>query len=235
MEQYPASEEGRQRKARANRAMFDGIAHRYDLLNRLVSLGLDACWRRRLVDLCAVGEGCRCLDLCCGTGDVTHELARRGAQAIGLDASGRMLAVAQARKAHGMTFVQGDALALPFPDATFDAITIAFGNRNVASLETLYTEMRRVAKPGGHIASLEISRPPSTLLALPFFLYFSLLPAILARLCGADPAAYHYLPESVKQYPSAERVAEIMRNAGLREVRYHAHFGGIIALHVGVK
>lgn len=222
-------------KARANRAMFDGIAPRYDLLNRLVSLGLDQRWRRRLVDLCEISAGSRCLDLCCGTGDVTRELARRGASAVGLDASARMLAVASARLGQEIVFVQGDALCLPFPNNTFDAITIAFGNRNVASLELLYAEMRRVAKPGGRVVSLEISRPPSRLLAAPFFLYFSYLPALLARLCGADPAAYTYLPASVRQYPSAVAVAKIMRGAGLREVCCHTHLGGIIAIHRGVK
>lgn len=234
MEQYPSSMEEQREKARTNRAMFDAIARRYDLLNRLISLGLDARWRARIVDLCALPDGARCLDLCCGTGDVTRALARRGAQAIGLDASAEMLAVARARSGHGITFVQGDALQLPFPDDTFDAVTIAFGNRNVASLEQLYAEMRRVARPHGRVVSLEINRPVSPLIAWGFFLYFSHLPPLLARLVGVDPAAYRYLSASVRSYPTAQAVADIMRQAGLRDIRVESHLAGAIVLHQGI-
>ncbi|HEY3417825.1 MAG TPA: ubiquinone/menaquinone biosynthesis methyltransferase [Armatimonadota bacterium] len=232
--QYPDTEEGRAAKAQANRAMFDGIAHRYDLLNRCMSLGLDRRWRRRLGDLCEIGPGSHCLDLCCGTGDVTRELAGRGASVVGLDASAKMLAIAAGRTEGDVSYVQGDALHLPFDDASFDAVTIAFGNRNVASLSVLFAEMRRVAKPGGRIVSLEINRPTSPLLYAAFFCYFSYLPALLARLLGADPAAYRYLPASVRQYPSPAEVAEIMRSTGLRDVCVEAHLGGIIVLHRGV-
>ncbi|MHB9024327.1 MAG: ubiquinone/menaquinone biosynthesis methyltransferase [Armatimonadota bacterium] len=231
--QYPNTSEGRAAKAQANRAMFDGIAHRYDLLNRVMSLGLDRRWRRRLGDLCDIGPGSRCLDLCCGTGDVARELAWRGASVAGLDASEKMLTVAAARSDATISYMQGDALNLPFAEGSFDAVTIAFGNRNVASLSTLFAEMRRVAKPGGRIVSLEINRPSSPLLYAAFFCYFSYLPALLARLLGADPAAYRYLPESVRQYPSPPEVAEIMRNVGLQDVRVETHLGGIIVFHTG--
>ena len=234
MDQYPATETGRREKARVNRAMFDGIAARYDLLNRLMSLGLDQHWRKKLVECCAVTPGMRCLDLCCGTGDVMRALARCGARVVGVDASARMLAVARGSVAASTCLVHGDALRLPFATATFDAVTIAFGNRNVANLAALYTEMRRVSRPGGHVASLEISRPTWPLLNGLFFLYFAHLPAVLARLLGADPAAYRYLPASVRQYPSPDAVAEIMRGAGLREVRYQAYLGGIVVIHHGV-
>ena len=234
MEQFPTSESERRAKARANRAMFDGIAPRYDLLNGLMSLGMDRGWRRLLVARCAVTAEARCLDLCCGTGAVAWEMARRGAHAIGLDASARMLAVARERVGERVMLVQGDALRLPFPNATFDAVTIAFGNRNVASLTGLYAEMRRVARPGGHVASLEISPPVHSGLHRLFFGYFSLLPALLAQLLGTNPAAYRYLPDSVRQYPAPDAVAEIMRGAGLREVAYTTHLGGIVAIHAGV-
>lgn len=233
MDQYPTTEEGRREKARANRAMFDGIAGRYDALNRVMSLGMDRYWRRRLVGLCGVEAGMRCLDLCCGTGDVARELARHGAEVTGLDASEAMLAVAR-EKGGGITYVQGDALELPFPDGGFDAVTIAFGNRNVASLERLYAEMRRVAKPGGRVVSLEITAPASPLLRRAFFLYFAHLPALFARLLRADSAAYDYLPDSVRRYPDAQAVAAIMRDAGLREVTVRAFLGGVIVLHRGI-
>jgi len=234
MDQYPATESGRREKARANRAMFDGIARRYDLLNRVMSLGLDARWRRRQVDLCAARPDSRCLDLCCGTGDVARELARRGAAVIGLDASAGMLAMARRRCGETIALVRGDALCLPFPDDSFDAVTIAFGNRNVASLHGLYAEMRRVAKSGGRVVSLEINRPASPWLQWAFLLYFSRLPAFFARLLGSDPSAYEYLPESVRRYPEPAAVAAIMRDAGLREVCIERHLGGIISIHVGI-
>jgi demethylmenaquinone methyltransferase/2-methoxy-6-polyprenyl-1,4-benzoquinol methylase len=235
MDQYPGTAEERAEKARTNREMFDGIAHRYDLLNRIMSLGLDRRWRKRLVALCAVQEGDRCLDLCCGTGDVTRLLARTGADAIGLDASAGMLVVARQRGGERIGYVEGDALHLPFPDDSFDAVTIAFGNRNVASLEMLYAEMRRVAKPGGRVVSLEINRPTSPVLATLFFLYFAHVPPLIARLLGADPSAYLYLPESVRRYPSPEHVADIMRGAGWQEILIERHLGGAIILHRGLR
>jgi len=213
--------------------MFDGIARRYDLLNRVMSLGLDRRWRRRLVDWCDIGAGARCLDLCCGTGDVARELVSRGARVIGLDASAGMLSVARARQPESIILVRGDALRLPFPDAVFDAVTIAFGNRNVADLSALYGEMRRVAKPGGRIVSLEIHRPAARWLEGLFFLYFAHLPALFARALGADPAAYTYLPDSVRRYPDPDTVTAIMRDAGLHDVQARAYLGGIIVLHRG--
>jgi len=215
--------------------MFDGIAHRYDLLNRLMSAGLDRHWRVRLVNLAMLAPGMRCLDLCCGTGDVTREIARRGVEAVGLDASGEMLAIARQRGGGDISYIHGDALCVPCAGESFDAVTIAFGNRNVASLDRLYTEMRRVVRSGGRVVSLEINRPTSSLLQELFFLYFSRFPALLARLLGADPSAYTYLPASVRQYPSPEAVAEIMRVAGLREVRIERHLGGIIVMHRGIR
>jgi demethylmenaquinone methyltransferase/2-methoxy-6-polyprenyl-1,4-benzoquinol methylase len=232
-EQYPTTEAGRREKAQRNRLMFDRIARRYDLLNRLISLGMDARWRRVLVRRCALAPGMRVLDLCTGTGDVARALARSGAEVIGLDASGEMLAMARARE-DGLTYVQGDALALPFPDGTFDAVTIAFGNRNVASLDRLYAEMRRVAKPGGRVVSLEINRPPFRPLAGLFFLYFTQVPQLLARCCGVDPGAYAYLAESVRQYPDADTVAGIMTAAGLREISIDRLMGGIAVIHRGI-
>jgi len=234
MDQFPTTPEGRNEKACANRAMFDRIAPRYDLLNRVISLGIDQRWRRRLVALCEIAQGACCLDLCCGTGDVTRMLARQGAQVVGLDASENMLAIARAHGGDGISYAQGDALSLPYPDASFDAVTIAFGNRNVAGLDLLYREMRRVTKPGGRVVSLEINRPSSALFAGLFFLYFTHIPVLLARLFGAEATAYRYLPVSVRRYPSPEQVAEIMRASGLYAVEFERHLGGIFVLHRGI-
>jgi demethylmenaquinone methyltransferase/2-methoxy-6-polyprenyl-1,4-benzoquinol methylase len=124
---------------------------------------------------------------------------------------------------------------LPFADGSFDAVTIAFGNRNVASLERLYAEMARVLRPGGRAASLEITPPDAPLMRALFFLYFGHAPALMARLLGSDPGAYRYLPDSVRTYPNAEAVVDLMRAAGLHEVRHERHLGGAITLHVGVR
>ena len=235
MEQYPSSEEGQRAKARDNEAMFDRIAHRYDVLNRLISFGLDARWRRRMVDLCLLGEGMESLDLCCGTGDVTRECHRRGARASGVDASEAMLAVARRRSSSDITYLHGDALALPFADATFDAVTIAFGNRNVASLPKLYGEMARVTRAGGRVASLEITAPTPRWLSALFFAYFGNVPPLLARLLCVDLTAYQYLPASVALYPPAETVTAIMQQAGLRDIHCERHLAGSITIHCGVR
>lgn len=234
-QQYPATNAGQRAKARANRAMFDAVARRYDLLNGVMSFGLDAGWRRRLVELSAVGPGSRALDLCTGTGGVARLLAQHGAQVVGLDASFAMLAHAQCAENAPVAYVQGDALQLPFPADRFDAVTIAFGNRNVASLPALYQEMRRVARPGGRIASLEITGPTTPWLRALFFLYFTHLPPLIARLLGTNSAAYAYLPDSVRRYPAPPAVAAIMREAGLRDVAIYPLLAGAVVIHVGVK
>jgi len=223
-----------QEQASSNRAMFDVVAPHYDLLNRLMSLGMDARWRRTLVELSEVTPGCRALDLCCGTGAVTRELSERGAQTVGLDASAQMLAVAQHQKGP-IAYVQGDALNTPFPDCTFDIVTIAFGNRNVASLPALFQEMWRIAKPGGRVASLEITGPTSPWLRRLFFLYFAYLPPLMARLLGADLRAYNYLPDSVRRYPEPNAIASLMCDAGLRDVAIHQLLAGAVVIHRGIR
>lgn len=234
-QQYPDDEAAQQKKARDNREMFEAIAARYDLLNGLLSFGLDHRWRRRMIDLCRLQPGMSLLDLCCGTGDVTREAARRGATATGLDASEAMLEVARKKSPSTIEYIAGDALRLPFADNSFDAVTIAFGNRNVASLSKLYSEMARVAKSGGIVASLEITAPINPLLRTLFFSYFRNIPPLMARLLRVDVAAYKYLPASVAVYPTAEAVGDIMRQAGLRDVVFERHMTGAINIHYGVK
>ena len=213
------------------RSMFDRIAPVYDLMNRLMTLGLDQRWRRLAVEA-AVRPGDRVFDGCCGTGDLAVAAVRAGAgEVVGLDFSPRMLERAR-RKSDGVEWVEGDLLALPFEDARFDAATVGFGVRNVADLPGGLAELRRVLVPGGRLAILEITTPKGIL--APFFrLWFEHVVPLLGRLFRGG-AAYSYLPASVRRFPGPEDLATLMRDAGLEEVRYRLLAGGIVALHTGV-
>jgi demethylmenaquinone methyltransferase/2-methoxy-6-polyprenyl-1,4-benzoquinol methylase len=215
----------------AVRTMFDRIAPVYDAMNRVMTAGLDIRWRR-LGAAEAVRPGDRVLDAACGTGDFAVADARAGAgHVVGLDFSERMLERAR-RKAPGVEWVLGDMLALPFADGSFDAATVGFGVRNVADLELALGELRRVLRAGGRLAVLEITRPRGLL--RPFYsLWFDRVVPLLGRLLPGGEA-YAYLPASVRRFPAAEELAELMRGAGFREVRFHRLGGSIVALHVGV-
>jgi demethylmenaquinone methyltransferase / 2-methoxy-6-polyprenyl-1,4-benzoquinol methylase len=213
------------------KAMFDRIAPLYDLMNHLMTAGLDRRWRRLTAEA-VVRRGDRVLDACCGTGDLAIAATRAGAASVvGLDFSPRMLERAR-RKHQGVTWVEGDALALPFDDASFDAATVGFGVRNLADLPRGLGELRRVLVPGGRLAVLEITTPRGLL--APFFrLWFDHVVPLLGRLFRGG-AAYSYLPASVRRFPGPEDLAALMRDAGLDEVRYRLLAGGIVALHTGV-
>lgn len=220
------------------RAMFARIAPRYDLLNRLMTLGRDQTWRLRAAQL-AVGSNpsARVLDLATGTGDLILALDQvaPAAQVVGLDLVPEMLAVAKekTRGARG-ALLAGDALDLPFAAGTFDAITSAFMLRNVVDLPQAFREMARVTRHGACIAALEITQP-----RLPFwsalyrFYFYRFIPLLGGAL--SDQSAYRYLPDSLKRFVSADELAEIMRGAGLREVRYELLNLGTVAIHVGVR
>ncbi len=207
----PAGAGGEQEAARWVRGMFGRVAHRYDLLNHLLSFNLDRCWRAHTVSRVRpwLGRsGARVMDVCCGTGDLLLALeARQGAPAIGGDFCHPMLKEAAckiAQKHFHSALVETDALALPLLDASLDLITIAFGFRNLANYEQGLAEMRRVLKPGGAAAVLEFSRPNHRVFAALYGLYSRrLLPAIGGIVSG-DRSAYEYLPESVRKFPSAE-------------------------------
>ena len=214
----------------AVRSMFDRIAPVYDVMNRVMTAGLDLRWRR-LAAAGAVRPGDAVLDAACGTGDLAVACLRAGAANVtGLDFSERMLERAR-RKEAAIAWVQGDLLALPFADGTFDAATVGFGVRNVADLELALRELRRVLRPGGRLAILEITKPRGPL--RPFFsLWFD---RIVPRLGKALPggAAYTYLPASVKRFPDAERLAALLEHAGFEDVRFRLLAGTIVALHTG--
>jgi demethylmenaquinone methyltransferase/2-methoxy-6-polyprenyl-1,4-benzoquinol methylase len=212
------------------RVMFDRIAPVYDLMNRVMTAGLDLRWRR-LAAAAAVRPGDRVLDAACGTGDLALADLRAGAAAVtGLDFSPRMLERAR-RKSSAVEWVEGDVLALPFADESFDAATIGFGIRNVADLELGLRELRRVLRPGGRVAILEITRPRGPLAPL-LSLWFERLVPRLGRLVPGG-SAYSYLPASVARFPPAEELAALLRSAGFSGVATRLLAGSIVSLHSG--
>ena len=216
------------------RAMFDRISGFYDLMNSVMTAGLHHRWRRRAVDLAAVGPGDRVLDVATGTGDLAIELARRvapGGSTVACDFSEAMLALARG-KSGAVAFEWGDAMALAYADDEFDAATVGFGARNFDDLERGLSEMARVVRPGGRVVILEITTPTRPPLSTFFGLWFDRLVPALGRLAG-DPEAYDYLPSSVKRFPAAAELAAAMHRVGLRRIRYVLTAGGIIAIHVG--
>jgi demethylmenaquinone methyltransferase/2-methoxy-6-polyprenyl-1,4-benzoquinol methylase len=211
------------------RRMFDRIAPVYDLMNRVMTAGLDRRWRRITIEQ-TVRAGDKTLDACCGTGDLAIAASANGATVVGLDFSARMLERAR-RKAPGIEFVEGDALALPFDDAAFDSATVGFGVRNVEDLEAGVRELRRVLRPGGRLGILEITTPRGKL--APFYrVWFDRVVPLLGKvLPGGD--AYTYLPASVRRFPAPDGLAELLERNGFGDVRYRTFAGGIVALHVG--
>ena len=215
------------------RAMFDRIAGVYDVMNSVMTAGLHHRWRERAVDLARVGHGSRALDVATGTGDLAIELASRGASVVGSDFSEGMLDVAR-RKAPALTWEQGNALALPYGDASFDAATVGFGARNFSDLEQGLREMARVVRPGGRVVVLEITTPQKPPLSTFFSLWFDRIVPLLGKLAD-EPEAYTYLPSSVKRFPAPQALGAELAAAGLADVRWILTAGGIIALHSGTK
>ena len=216
------------------RAMFDRIASFYDVMNSVMTAGLHHHWRARAADLATVGPGDRALDVATGTGDLAVELARRvgpGGEVIGSDFSEEMLALAR-RKAPELRFEWGNALELPYPDDSFDAVTVGFGARNFSDLGRGLSEMARVVRPGGRVVVLEITTPQKPPLSTFFSVWFDRVVPLLGKL-AAEPEAYTYLPSSVKRFPAPRELGAAMAAVGLVDVRWILTAGGIIALHSG--
>lgn len=215
------------------RAMFGRIAGRYDLLNRLLSGGVDQRWRRRCVVAAGPLEGRVVVDACCGTGDLTLAFAQAGATAVGVDFTPEMLRIAQPSKAVDQGgYAQGDAMRLPVGDRSADVVSIAFGLRNVADRRACLVELARVARTGGKVLVLEFGMPRGRLLAAGYRFYFTrLLPFIGGLL--SDRSAYRYLPDTVLEWPSADQLRGEMETAGLVECDYQGLTGGIAYLHWG--
>jgi demethylmenaquinone methyltransferase/2-methoxy-6-polyprenyl-1,4-benzoquinol methylase len=214
----------------AVRTMFDRIAPVYDAMNHAMTAGLDRRWRRETARA-VVSPGDRVLDACCGTGDLAlADLHAGAARVTGLDFSKRMLERARAKSSQ-VEWVQGDALALPFADGSFDGATVGFGVRNLDDLEAGLRELRRVLRQGGRLGILEITRPRGLL--RPFYkLWFDGLIPLAGKLLPGG-SAYTYLPASVRRFPEAKDFAELMQSAGFEQVGYRLFAGGIVALHTG--
>jgi len=239
-------------KCRADKVqdLFGKIARRYDRINDLQSLGLHRRWKRRVADLAAASPGARALDVCCGTGDLAFALAARGAEVVGLDFSEAMLAVAKTRAGRlrsgarspksGVVpatpqFIHGDALRIPFPDSSFDIVTMGYGLRNLSSWETGLGEMARVARPGGRLLALDFGKPDNALWRALYFGYLRFgVPLFGLMFCGrAD--TYAYILESLKHYPAQSGVEAKLRELGLANVRVVNLLGGAMSIHCGEK
>jgi len=221
--------------ARRVREMFARISPRYDLLNHLLSANIDRSWRRAVVRRLQplLKTNAPVLDVACGTGDLSIALFEKtAAQIVGVDFCRPMLEIA-ARKAPQLHFVEGDALRLPFADSSFDAVTIGFGLRNLASVEDGLAELRRVLKSEGWLAVLEFSKPVVPGIRLLVSLYYQQLLPWIGGLLSGSRSAYEYLPDSIAQFPDQEKLVALMREVGFEAVAFENLTGGIAALHTG--
>ena len=221
------------------RDMFDRIADRYDLLNTVMTAGLNRLWNRRVVDAASLNPGGTALDLACGTGSLTRDLARKvgpDGHVLGIDFSREMLRSARSRPTPGIAYRLGDATDLQgVPSDFFDAATIAYGARNIPDLDALFSEMARVLKPGGVAVCLEIARPTGGVSSRFYGLWFDRIVPKLGGFISGDASAYSYLPESVKAFVAPGELADIIGRNGLQNVTWRRLAGGIITLHRGTK
>lgn len=214
--------------------MFDAVAARYDAMNAVMTFGQERRWRRIVATSLGAASGVRILDLAAGTGASAASFADAGAATIACDFSAGMLA--EGRRRHpDLTFVAGDALRLPFRDRSFDAVTISFGLRNVASVEDALAELARVTRPGGRLVVLETSTPVSRPLRAAHGVYVRRVMPRLARLAASDRDAYHYLAESAGAWLRQPELADAIRAAGWREVAWRDLMFGAVALHTAVR
>lgn len=208
-ETLPEGEE----KVEAVRTMFDAIAPRYDLVNRIMTFRMDVRWRRRTVASLRLPPGAIVLDLACGTGDLCRELEASGLTPIGVDLSYGMLAAART----DAPLVHGDALRLPLPDTSVHGVTCGFALRNFESLPPFFAELARIVRPGGRIALLEVAEPPNRFLRWGHGVYFGKVVPLVGGLLS-DPAAYRYLPRSVAYLPEPTEMLDQLRGAGFADV-----------------
>ena len=223
--------------------VFDSVAAKYDIMNDLMSMGIHRLWKKQTIDMSGVREGHTVLDLAGGTGDLTmkfSQLVGPEGQVILADINDSMIKVGRDKLIDkgvvgNVSYVQANAENLPFPDNTFDCITIAFGLRNVTDKQTALESMARVLKPGGRLLILEFSKTENPLLTKAYDTYsFNILPKI-GKLVADDEDSYRYLAESIRMHPDQETLKGMLEQAGLVNCRYNNMTGGIVALHFGIK
>jgi len=225
------------------RRLFNSIAPRYDILNTILSFNFDRSWRRFTVAQTGLTRGDSALDVCCGTGMLSLELARvvaPGGKVIGLDFAPAMIEVARRHMVtspygHLVKLVESNAMNLPFPDNSFDCATIAFGLRNLPDIKRGLAEMQRVVRPGGRVVSLELAKPSLRLFKQVYYFYFDHLVPLMGRMGVGFQGPYNYLPSSLKGYPHQKEILQYYRDLGFAEAFYHERTGGIVAVHVGIK
>lgn len=228
-------------KRRYVRWLFDTIADRYDLITAVLSYGQDRRWKRRLADMAGVAPGARALDLACGTGDIAFELARHGADVVGLDLTPRMIELARAKRARASglarapRFLVGDMMALPFPDQSFDVVTTGYGVRNVPVVETALAEMRRVLKPGGRLLSLDFNRPEHLLVRSVYLAYLTIVGSALGLVLHGRSDTYRYIPATIRRYPGAAGVTRALRDLGFDNAAHVRVLGGLMAINTATR
>jgi len=223
--------------------IFTSIAKRYDLINTILTLNIDDIWRKKSVALCQLKEHDKVLDLCCGTGQMCLKLIKAHVSDIsvtGLDFNDEMLKIARKKFDHlsdsySIDLIQGDILALPFPDKEFDVVTIAFGIRNITEKGKAFVEILRVLKPGGRIICLELSKPDMIIFRNIYSLYFDHVLPLVGYLVSRDKAAYCYLRDSVNQFLSKPQLKLLMNDSGAVNAEYLSLSGGIASIHFGNK
>jgi demethylmenaquinone methyltransferase/2-methoxy-6-polyprenyl-1,4-benzoquinol methylase len=224
-------------KRRYVRALFATIADRYDFITVALSYGQDRRWKRRLTDLVQPRRDLRVLDLATGTGDIAFALAARGAEVVGLDVTERMIVLARAKHdgRRPVHFVVGDMIALPFPSASFDAVTIGYGLRNVPDLSAAMVEACRVLKAGGRLVSLDFNRPKNRAVRSLYLLYLTVVGSALGWILHRDPDTYRYIPASLRTYPGAEGISGMLATRGFSRVEHQPVLGGLMSIHLGFR
>ncbi len=232
--------EGAQRKSYVRR-MFNSIAAKYDLLNHLLSIGIDVYWRKRAVKKLNIADGSRILDLACGTGDLALEaLKQKRCRVVGLDIAYNMLRFGQRKRDNrkrqlNLRFVNGDGEQLPFPDAVFGGAMIAFGIRNMGHIEDALREVRRVLRSGAPFVLLEFSLPTFRPFRWLYLFYFNYILPVVGRLISRDKEAYNYLPASVGDFPPIFEFTDQLRNTGLQNIQYWKLLNGVAVIYRGYK
>jgi demethylmenaquinone methyltransferase/2-methoxy-6-polyprenyl-1,4-benzoquinol methylase len=224
-------------KRRYVRALFATIADRYDFITVALSYGQDRRWKRRLTDLAQPRSGLRVLDLATGTGDIAFALAARGATVFGLDVTERMIVLAEAKNQgpRPVRFIVGDMLALPFPSASFDAVTVGYGLRNVPDLGAAIAEASRVLKTGGRLVSLDFNRPKNRAIRSLYLAYLTSVGSALGWILHRDPDTYRYIPASLRTYPGADGISRLLGTGGFSRVEHQPVLGGLMSIHLGIR